>query len=47
MDGFVLKKRKRVGLGDQLKKFYLQMGYRTLFKEYYHTYFTGIKFHMA
>ena len=47
MGGFVLKKRKRVGLGDQLKKFYLRVDYRTLFKEDYHTYFTGIKFHMA
>lgn len=47
MDGFVLKKRKGFSLGDQLKKFYLQVGYHTLFKEYYHTYFTGIKFHIT
>ena len=46
MDVFVLKKRKRLSLDDQLKKFYLRVDYRTLFKEYYHTYFTGIKFHM-
>ena len=34
MDGFVLKKRKRLSLDDQLKKFYLRVDYRTLFKEH-------------
>ena len=38
MDVFVLKKRKRLSLDDQLKKFYLRVDYRTLFKEHYHTY---------
>lgn len=46
MGGFAMKKRKRLSLGGQLKKIYLQVAYLTLFKAYYYTYFTGIKFHI-
>nr|DAK05360.1 MAG TPA: hypothetical protein [Caudoviricetes sp.] len=43
---FVLKKRQSLSLNKVLKKLCLRVGCLISFKEYYYTYFVGIKFHV-
>jgi len=46
MDGFVLKKRKRLSLGGLRKKFQFLPGCLAPCKTHYLTDFTGIKYHI-